>query len=158
MTTFIIFWCPFTKFGCKYQHLSRLTTKPTKWHVHPAKTQISLGIFPVWSESLLSAWRKVGSLATHWAHSEDSDQTGRTYHFVGFVVRRLISSHIENDILWHLILCHHGFQRVKKSDISQSEFFIRTLLITANLFTTSVEDAQGLKSPWFCIHYNSNSV
>ena len=25
----------------------------------------------------LYAWRKVGSLATHWAHREDSDQTGR---------------------------------------------------------------------------------
>ena len=24
-----------------------------------------------------SAWRKLGSLTTHWAHSEDSDQTGR---------------------------------------------------------------------------------
>ena len=33
--------------------------------VCPAKTQISLGIRPVWSESSLSAWRKVGSLATH---------------------------------------------------------------------------------------------
>ena len=43
----------------------------------PAKTQISLGIRPVWSESSLSAWKKLGSLATHWAHSEDSDQTGR---------------------------------------------------------------------------------
>ena len=32
---------------------------------------------PVWSESLLSAWRKLSSLATHWAHSKDSDQTGR---------------------------------------------------------------------------------
>ena len=34
-------------------HLSRLMTKPTKWHVRPAKTQISLGrclgICPVWS-------------------------------------------------------------------------------------------------------------
>ena len=39
--------------------------------VHPAKTQISLGIRPVWSESSLSTWRKLGSLATHWAHSED---------------------------------------------------------------------------------------
>ena len=45
--------------------------------VRPAKTQTSLGIHPVWSESWLSAWRKLGSLATHWAHSEDSDQTGR---------------------------------------------------------------------------------
>ena len=46
-------------------------TKPTKWFVRPAKIQISLGIHPVWSESSLSAWRKLGSLATHWAHSED---------------------------------------------------------------------------------------
>ena len=30
----------------------------------PAKTQISLGIHPVWSKSSLSAWRKLGSLAT----------------------------------------------------------------------------------------------
>ena len=28
-------------------HMSRLMTKPTKWHVRPAKTQISLGIRPV---------------------------------------------------------------------------------------------------------------
>ena len=33
-----------------YEDLSRRTTKPAKWHVHPAKTQISLGICPVWSE------------------------------------------------------------------------------------------------------------
>ena len=76
-------------------------TKPTKWHVRPAKTQISLAIRPVWSESSLSAWRKLGSLATHWAQNEDSYQTGRmprliwvfagrTCQFVGFVTRRLI--------------------------------------------------------------------
>ena len=51
--------------------------KTNKVSVRPAKTQISLGICPVWSESSLSAWRNLGSLATHWAHSEDSDQTGR---------------------------------------------------------------------------------
>ena len=45
--------------------LSRIVTKPTKWHVHPSKTQISLGIRPVRSESSLSARRKLGSLATH---------------------------------------------------------------------------------------------
>ena len=50
--------------------------KTNKVSVRPAKTQISLGICPVWSESLLSAWRNLGPLATHWAHSEDSDQTG----------------------------------------------------------------------------------
>ena len=51
--------------------------KTNKMAVRPAKTQISLGIRPVWSGSSLSAWRIIGSLDTHWAHSEDSDQTGR---------------------------------------------------------------------------------
>ena len=78
-----------------------LSLKTYTWHVRSAKTQNSLGISPVWSESSLSAWRKLGSLATHWAHSEDCDQTGRvprliwvfagrTFQYVGFVTRRLI--------------------------------------------------------------------
>ena len=46
-------------------------TKSTKWPVHPEKTLISLSIHPVWSVSSLFAWRKLGSLATHWVHSED---------------------------------------------------------------------------------------
>ena len=62
--------------------------------VCPAKTQISLGIRPVWSESSLSAWRKHGSLATHWAHSEDSDQTRRMprliWVFAGHTVTLLV--------------------------------------------------------------------
>ena len=57
--------------------------------VCPAKSQISLGIRPVWSESSLSAWRKLGSLPTHCVHSEDwsdwaasaqSDQSLRCPH------------------------------------------------------------------------------
>ena len=59
------------------EQMSRLMTKPTKWPVRPAKTQLNLDIRPVWSESSLSAWRKIGALAAHWAHSEDSDQTER---------------------------------------------------------------------------------
>ena len=94
--------------------------KANKMAVRPVKTQISLCIRPVWSESSLSTWRKLkilsyplsaqwrlwsdwadahadlslgirwvwsasslsarrnlGSLATHWAHSEVSDQIGR---------------------------------------------------------------------------------
>ena len=39
--------------------------KTNKVAVRPAKTQISLGSRLVWSESSLSAWRKLGSLATH---------------------------------------------------------------------------------------------
>ena len=77
--------------------MSQRMTKPLKWHVCPAKTQISLGIHPDWSGPSLSEWRKLGSLATHWAHSKDSDQMyrltwvfpGCTCHFVGFVMRWL---------------------------------------------------------------------
>ena len=57
--------------------MSHLVTKPTKGPVRPAMTQISLGVRPVWSGSSLSGWRKLGSLANHWAHSVDSNQTGR---------------------------------------------------------------------------------
>ena len=62
---------------CCIKHMSRHTTKPTNWHVRSVSTQISMGIRPVWSASSLSAWRKLGFLAIHWAHSEDYDQTGR---------------------------------------------------------------------------------
>ena len=76
--------------------MNRLMTKPTKWHVRPVKTQISLGIRPVWSESSLTAWRNPGSLATHWAHSEDSDKTGRMsrliWVFAGCTVILLVLS------------------------------------------------------------------
>ena len=69
--------------------------------MHPAKTQISLGIHPVWSESSLSSWRNIGPLTTYWVHSEDANQTGRMTrlfwvftgdksHFVGFVMLWLI--------------------------------------------------------------------
>ena len=81
--------------------MSRLTTKPAKWHVRPAKIQISLGIRPVWSESLLCAqWVAKDPSFLH-TDSKDSDQTGRmprliwvlagpACHFVGLVMRQLI--------------------------------------------------------------------
>ena len=52
----------------KTNKMSCLMTKPTKWPALLAKTQISLDIHPVWSESSLSAWRNIGSSATHWAY------------------------------------------------------------------------------------------
>ena len=64
--------------------------KTNKMSVHPTKTQISLGIQPVWSESSLSAWRNLGSLVTHWAHSEDSDQTRRTPRLIWVFAGRTI--------------------------------------------------------------------
>ena len=50
--------------------------KTNKVTVHPAKTQISLGIRPVWSESSLCAqWVPKDPGFLH-AYSKDSDQTG----------------------------------------------------------------------------------
>ena len=76
-----------------WNRLSRRTAKLTKWPARQVKSQINLGIHLVWSGSL---W----SVATHWVHSEDTDQTGRmprlicvfavrTYHFVCFVLLQL---------------------------------------------------------------------
>ena len=74
--------------------------KTNKMTVRPSKTQISLGICPVWSESLLCAqWVAKDPSFLH-ADSEDSDQTGqmprliwvfdgRTCNFVGFVMLQL---------------------------------------------------------------------
>ena len=64
--------------------------------LRPAKTQISLGIHQVWSESsLCDQWVAKDPSFLH-EDSEDADQTeriwvfaGRTCHFVSFVVRRL---------------------------------------------------------------------
>ena len=71
--------------------------KTNKMSVRPAKTQISLGFRPVWSESSLSARRKLGSLATHWVHSKDSDQTG-------WMPRLIESSLGAQSLRWFVVL------------------------------------------------------
>ena len=77
----------------------------------PAKTQISLGIHPVWSESSLFAqWEAKDPSFLH-ADSEDSDWTrqmarliwvfdGHTDNFVGLVMRWLNSSYCNNPVFW----------------------------------------------------------
>ena len=63
-------------------------------------------------QSSLSAWRKLGSLATHWAHSEDSNQIGRmlrlvwffaghTGHFIGFVRWRFLLFYLQ---FWDMLV------------------------------------------------------
>ena len=60
-------------------------------------------------QSSLSAWRNLGSLATHWVHREDSDQlgrmpkvirvfAGRTCHSDGFAMRQLILINLSEKI------------------------------------------------------------
>ena len=81
-------------------YMTRSTTKPAKLPVHPMKTQIRLGIHPVWSgSSLCTLWIGKDPTFLH-ANSDNSDQTGWmprfiwiftgcTGHFAGFVMHRL---------------------------------------------------------------------
>ena len=57
-------------------YLSCLMTKPHVRHVRPRRLR-SAWASGQSDQSSLSAWRKLGSLATHWVDSEDSDQTGQ---------------------------------------------------------------------------------
>ena len=81
--------------------------------VRPARTQISLGIRPVWSESSLSAWRNIGSLATHWAHSEDSDQIGRMPRLIWvFAGPRLIWVFARRTLILLVFSCRGSYQLI----------------------------------------------
>ena len=53
--------------------MSRSLTNPIKWHVCQAKTRISLGFHPVWSESSPCAQRVAQDPRFLHADSEDSD-------------------------------------------------------------------------------------
>ena len=70
--------------------------KTNKVSVCPAKTQISLGICPVWSESSLWAQWVAKDPRFLYADSEDSDQTGRMprliWVFAGRTVTLLVLS------------------------------------------------------------------
>ena len=157
--------------------MSRLMTKPTKWHASTAKTQISLDIHQVWSESSLSAWRQLGSLATHWAHSEDSDQTGRmprliwvfagrTCHFVGFVMRWLkyalrwrridfndsefshLSCAETRRLLFSRKIVLVCFCLACKQDIYWTVFFFRASAFTGAKLASRVPVVIGRFAPW----------
>ena len=79
-------------------------TKPTKWHLRPAKTdqtrRIRLGIRPVWP-----GLRCPHEASLHWMHSEDSDQTGRMPMLI-WVFARLWSdwadAHSDLNLHWAL--------------------------------------------------------
>ena len=99
-------WTPY-KFAVvtlRFEQLKRYEPphdKTNKMTVCPGKTQISLGMRPVWSESSLCAHWVAKDPSFLYADSKDSDQTGqvprliwvfpgRTCHFVWFVVRWLV--------------------------------------------------------------------
>ena len=85
-------WVKYSKHGELYQnqHISHNMTKPTKW-LCPQQRLRSAQASTQSDQSSLSTWRKLGSLATHWAHIEDSDQTGQMSRLIWvFAGRTLI--------------------------------------------------------------------
>ena len=64
--------------------------KTNKISVRPAKTQISLGIRPVWSESSLCTQRVDKDPSFLRADSEDSDQTGRMPRLIRIFAWRVV--------------------------------------------------------------------
>ena len=76
-------------------------TKPTKWHVHPAKTQISsMGIRPVWSVFTVRSIGSSGPMFLH-ANSDDSDQTGTMPRLILLVCRaaaQVINLNIQSNL------------------------------------------------------------
>ena len=91
-------------------YVSRLMTKTTKW-LCTQRRQISLGICPVWSESLLCAqWVAKDPSFLHADRLIRLDEcpgwsvfVGHTWHFVGFVMRWLMKI-LAHQVLKHLIL------------------------------------------------------
>ena len=120
------------------------------------------GHLPPWSESSLTAWRKLGSLATHWVHSKDSDQTGRmprliwifagcTCHFVGFVMRRLMYTCTSNMIRhWW---CIHS--TCDSSPIFSLKSLSRTYSFYQKILNLSIRSAWTTKIIILYIFYKS---
>ena len=134
-------------------------TKPTKWHVRPAKTQISLGIHLVWSESLLSTQWAAKDLSFLHADSEDSDQpgqmprllwvfAGRTCHFVGFVLRWFKYQQFhgwKKCLIWSYDMCKYTMKYILCVDKPQWEMYLMTRKRFRPLYLLS---AWGSRAPW----------
>ena len=132
--------------------------------MHPAKTQISLGIGLVWSESSLCAFWVAKDPSFLHGDSKDSHQTGgRKGHFAGFVMRRLICKAsvsgaldiIElNSCSSYLSLFHNviGIAPWKPSTFQQIHYisFTEKIEISLNvLFLTSENKISGISFSLF---------
>ena len=102
-------------------------------HDKTNKMACAPSIRPVWSESSLSAWKHLGPLATLWAHSEDSDQTGRTVilfvlswgssFWEGFPIANRCGLMSRGKFFWPPTLCPHNLP------------FLRWLILRARMDT-----------------------
>ena len=125
-------------------------TKPTIWPVRPAKTQISPGIHPVWSESLLSAWRNIGLLTAKRVHSEDSDQTQADQSLRWTHMPLCWFCHAAAGLRWSMSL-PRVMDRVW-SCFPQVLWFLPPCMTTITLLATS------FKSMFYAYHHSMNKL
>ena len=85
------------------QYLSYKVRKHSFWHVRSKRTHISRRTNAVRSETSLSAWRNLASLAIQNAPSEDSDQTARMRRLIWIFTKRT-SEGTFSDVASHLII------------------------------------------------------
>ena len=87
-------------------------------------------------QSSLSVWRKLGSLATHWTHSEDSDQTGR--------MPRLIWVFAGRTVIWLVLSCAGSFMATFILAYWTSSFLIQKMFVFSVLFLTRSPGCKAL--------------
>ena len=82
--------------------MSRDITKPTKWVCAQPRLRSAWASAQSDQEFSLSAWRNHGSLATHHAHSEGSDQTGWMLRLIWVVAGRRVNLLVFRHVAAHV--------------------------------------------------------
>ena len=126
-----------SSFSLMMPHLHLSLDMTTKWHMRPSKTQISLGIRPVWSESSLCAlWVAKGPRFLH-ADSEDSDQTRRMprliWVFAGRTLILLVLSWGGSFLFDNWQKCINNSTKCSKSNQKLENFLLEFYYCVVNL-------------------------
>ena len=127
------------------------TNQPTKasWQNQPNGMCTQRRLRSAWTssqsdQSLLSTWRRLGSLATHWVHSEDSDQTVRMprliWVFVGCTVILLVLS-------WG-----SSYTELEEASNRELDIWLHFITVYAHLEEQKPHNARGLFLVW-CVKY-----
>ena len=110
--------------------------------MRPAKTQISLGIRPVWSESSLCAPWVAKELSFLHANSEDSDQTGRMPRMIWVFAGRTVILLVLSCRVWIVSLGTNDYSEYHGSRTwkSASPRFLWNFFLIRTTYSSNVID------------------
>ena len=109
------------KANVRLKYISRFMTKPTKWSLLPAKTQISLDIHPVWSQSSMCAqW--VGKDPSFFHADVQADLSLRWAHML-FCWFCHEAAHISQYLLFFFLWCNVYMHIIKLCSNKTDSFF-----------------------------------